>query len=287
MFSMSVTKCSSWLKSFMMKRRKYFPPIRYSGGHSSLPLCSHGCRFTRNHCACAQMLYISELCEDSIVANEIDYAWTSKPWQRTRGQGELRHTPTAYGHRYWLTCLLTAYSLPLSVYLSPSFEVQINRNKILINLNLINFDLSISMRPNFNLISFNLINFDLLILMCPKFNLISYNLIHFNSYRAGWFLKCSFLLKSEVYPIFLLLYLSSTAWTLIGVNRKVVRKFIFYPHITKWLNFALKFLILIRFSSALFLQLERIRNTIHLYGQMHIFINNVRINAKFTPKNCM
>ena len=108
-----------------------------------------------------------------------------------------------------------------------------------------------------------------------------------NSYRAGWFLKCSFLLKSEVYPVFLLLYLSSTALKLIGVNRKVVRKFIFYPHITKWLNFALKFLILISFSSALFLQLERIRNTIHLYGQMHIFIKNVRINVKFTPKNSM
>ena len=108
-----------------------------------------------------------------------------------------------------------------------------------------------------------------------------------NSYRAGWFLKCSFLLKSEVYPVFLLLYLSSTALKLISVNRKVVRKFIFYPLITKGLSFALKFLILISFSSALFLQLERIRNTIHLYGQMHIFIENVRINVKFTKKNCM
>ena len=109
----------------------------------------------------------------------------------------------------------------------------------------------------------------------------------FNSYRAGWFLKCSFLLKSEVYPVFLLLYLSSTALKLISVNRKVVRNLIFYPLITKWLSFALTFLILISFSSALFLQLEMIRNTIHLYGQMHIFIKNVRINVKFIPKYSM
>ena len=47
------------------------------GGRSSLPLHCHGCRFTRNHCACTPMLYISELCEDCTVANEIDYAWTS------------------------------------------------------------------------------------------------------------------------------------------------------------------------------------------------------------------
>ena len=37
--------------------------------------------FTRNYCACAPMLYISELCEDCAVANEIDYqidyAWAS------------------------------------------------------------------------------------------------------------------------------------------------------------------------------------------------------------------
>ena len=36
------------------------------GARSSLPLSCHGCRFTRNHCACAPMLYISELCEDCI-----------------------------------------------------------------------------------------------------------------------------------------------------------------------------------------------------------------------------
>ena len=29
---------------------------------------------TRNYCACTPMLYISELCEDCAVANEIDYA---------------------------------------------------------------------------------------------------------------------------------------------------------------------------------------------------------------------
>ena len=37
--------------------------------------------FTQNYCACAPMLYISELCEDCAVANEIayeiDYAWAS------------------------------------------------------------------------------------------------------------------------------------------------------------------------------------------------------------------
>ena len=33
--------------------------------------------FTRNYCACAPMLYISELCEDCAVANEIDYVWAS------------------------------------------------------------------------------------------------------------------------------------------------------------------------------------------------------------------
>ena len=34
-------------------------------------------------------------------ANEIDYAWTSKPWKRTRGHGEWRHTPTAYIALSW------------------------------------------------------------------------------------------------------------------------------------------------------------------------------------------
>ena len=29
--------------------------------------------FTRYYCACAPMLYISELCEDCAIANEIDY----------------------------------------------------------------------------------------------------------------------------------------------------------------------------------------------------------------------
>ena len=68
------------------------------GGRSSLPLRCHRCRFTRNHCACAPMLYTSEVCDDCTVANEIDYAWTSKPWQQTRGHGEWYHTPTAYCH---------------------------------------------------------------------------------------------------------------------------------------------------------------------------------------------
>ena len=37
--------------------------------------------FTRYYCACTPLLYISELCEDCAVANEIDYeiddAWTN------------------------------------------------------------------------------------------------------------------------------------------------------------------------------------------------------------------
>ena len=33
--------------------------------------------FTHNYCACAPMLYISELCEDCAVVDEIDYAWAS------------------------------------------------------------------------------------------------------------------------------------------------------------------------------------------------------------------
>ena len=58
--------------------------------------------FTRN-CACAPMLYISELCEDCAVANEIDYeidyAWTCiHAWQRTRDHGVWRLTSTAYCH---------------------------------------------------------------------------------------------------------------------------------------------------------------------------------------------
>ena len=37
----------------------------------------------------------------------------------------------------------------------------------------------------------------------------------------------------------------------------------------------MKFLILISFSNGLFLQLERIRNSIRLCGQKHIFITNI------------
>ena len=64
----------------------------------------------------------------------------------------------------------------------------------------------------------------------------------------------------------------------------------FYPLISKLLSFALTFSILISFSNhanALFLQLERIRNSIRLCGQMRISIKNVGINAKFTQKKSM
>ena len=47
------------------------------GGSSSLPLRCHAMPVHADQCACARMLYISELCEDCTVANEIDYAWTS------------------------------------------------------------------------------------------------------------------------------------------------------------------------------------------------------------------
>ena len=106
-----------------------------------------------------------------------------------------------------------------------------------------------------------------------------------NSYDDS--LKCSLLLKSEAYAIFLLLYPSSTALKLKSVNYKAVRKIMFYPLISKLLSFALKCLILISFSNALFLQLERIRNSIRLCGQMRISIKNVGINAKFTQKKSM
>ena len=81
--------------------------------------------------------------------------------------------------------------------------------------------------------------------------------------------KCSFLLKSELYPIFVLLYLSSIALQLKSVNRKVVRKEIFYPLNTNLFSFALSILILINFN-AMFLQFERIRNSINLCEQMRI-----------------
>ena len=56
--------------------------------------------FTRNYCACAPMLYISELCEDCAIANKIDYEiWlcvSQHPWQRTRDHGVWRLTSTAH-----------------------------------------------------------------------------------------------------------------------------------------------------------------------------------------------
>ena len=52
----------------------------------------------------------------------------------------------------------------------------------------------------------------------------------------------------------------------------------------KVIKFCFEILILISFSNGLFLQLERIRHSIRLCGQMHIFIKNVGINAKFTQK---
>ena len=62
----------------------------------------------------------------------------------------------------------------------------------------------------------------------------------------------------------------------------------FYPLITKLLKFCFEMVNFDQFfSNALFLQLERIRNAIHLCGQMHISIKNVGINVKFTQKKSM
>ena len=61
----------------------------------------------------------------------------------------------------------------------------------------------------------------------------------------------------------------------------------FYPTISKILCFALKFFILISFSNALFLQLERIRNSMRLCRQIRISIKNVGINANVTQKKSM
>ena len=44
------------------------------GGRSSFPLRCHALLVHTDQCACAPILYISELCEDCTVAIEIDYA---------------------------------------------------------------------------------------------------------------------------------------------------------------------------------------------------------------------
>ena len=61
----------------------------------------------------------------------------------------------------------------------------------------------------------------------------------------------------------------------------------FYSLIQKLLSFALKFKILINLSNTMFLQLERITNSIHLCGQMRIPIKSVGMNVKFTKKKSM
>ena len=72
-------------------------------------------RFTRYYCACTPMLYISELCEDCAVANEIDYeiddAWTSIHGIHDNGprdHGVWRLTLTAY----YVVCPASFLSLP-------------------------------------------------------------------------------------------------------------------------------------------------------------------------------
>ena len=59
----------------------------------------------------------------------------------------------------------------------------------------------------------------------------------------------------------------------------------FYPLITNLFSFALKFKILISFSNAMFLQFERIINTIHLCGLMRISIKSVGKNINSFKKS--
>ena len=69
------------------------------GGRSSLPLRCHAMPVHTDQCACAPMLYISELCEDCTVANEIDYeiyyAWT-EPASMTTDTWSRRVTSDFY-----------------------------------------------------------------------------------------------------------------------------------------------------------------------------------------------
>ena len=79
-------KAISALKNYGKQVTTWEVSIQYAiGGRSSLPLRCHGCRFTRNHCACAPMLYISELCED---CNRREWNWLCVNQQTmTTGKG--------------------------------------------------------------------------------------------------------------------------------------------------------------------------------------------------------
>ena len=66
------------------------------GGRSSLPLRCLGCRFTRNHCACAPMLYIFQSYAKTVPSQMKLTCVNQHPWQRTHGHGVWRLTSTAH-----------------------------------------------------------------------------------------------------------------------------------------------------------------------------------------------
>ena len=66
-------------------------------------------------------------------------------------------------------------------------------------------------------------------------------------------------------------------------EQKSCKKIHFYLVLEK-LRFALKCLILISFSNDLLLQLDRIGNSINLYGQIGISDKNVGMNRQFTSQ---
>ena len=61
--------------------------------------------FTHNYCACAPMLYISELCKDCAVANEIDYE-IDYAWASIHDNGHVItacNVRTSTAHCFWPT----------------------------------------------------------------------------------------------------------------------------------------------------------------------------------------
>ena len=70
------------------------------GGRSSLPLRCHAMPVHADQCACAPMLYISELCEDCTVAQMKVIMREPASMTTDKGRGKWRHTPTAYEEFY-------------------------------------------------------------------------------------------------------------------------------------------------------------------------------------------
>ena len=69
----------------------------------------HGSHVTTAQCACAPMLYISELCKDCRHGWNWLWNWLCvnlHPWQRTRDHGVRRLTLTAYNWRVYFQNLI-------------------------------------------------------------------------------------------------------------------------------------------------------------------------------------